>query len=148
MEAKPFYSEGLRFSCTRCSACCRFDPGFVFLSDLDINRLAQALQMHYTDFIETYCRWIPAGGGYDQLSLKERSNYDCIFWKDGCTVYDARPLQCRTYPFWSSIVLERESWEAVKAECPGIDQGQWHSKEEIEELLQLREKDPIVLRRR
>ncbi len=148
MQKNPFYHDGLHFTCTRCSACCRFDPGFVFLSETDVKRLASALDMTYTQFIDVYCRWIPAGGGYEQLSLKERSNYDCIFWKDGCTVYEARPLQCRTYPFWSSIVLSEESWKTVRAECPGIDQGEWHSKEEIEDQLKMREKEPIVVRRR
>lgn len=148
MQKEPFYSEGLRFTCTRCSACCRFDPGFVFLSETDVHRLVRALDMVYTDFIGVYCRWIPIGGGYEQLSLKERSNFDCIFWKEGCTVYEARPLQCRTYPFWSSIVLSEESWRAVTSDCPGIGHGQWHSREEIAEQLELREKEPIVVRRR
>jgi len=32
--------------------------------------------------------------------------------EDGrCTVYEARPTQCRTYPFWDELIESRESWE-------------------------------------
>ncbi|HUX21603.1 MAG TPA: YkgJ family cysteine cluster protein, partial [Spirochaetia bacterium] len=37
---KPFYQDGLRFECTRCDACCRHEPGYVFLSQTDLRRLA------------------------------------------------------------------------------------------------------------
>ena len=30
MRADPFYAEGLRFACTRCSICCRGEPGYAF----------------------------------------------------------------------------------------------------------------------
>ena len=33
------------------------------------------------------------------LCLKEKPNFDCILWKDGCEAYEGRPVQCRTYPF-------------------------------------------------
>ena len=34
--SEPFYAEGLRFSCERCSACCRGEPGYVFLTKEDL----------------------------------------------------------------------------------------------------------------
>ncbi len=37
-----FYGRGLRFECTRCSRCCRHNPGYVFLSPVDLARLAEA----------------------------------------------------------------------------------------------------------
>jgi Fe-S-cluster containining protein len=103
--------------------------------------------MGYSDFIETHCRWIPIGNGLEQLSLKEKSNYDCIFWKDGCTVYEGRPLQCRSFPFWESIVASPATWEAAKADCPGMGKGALHDAREIENWLALRKADPIVQRR-
>ena len=39
MGARVFYSDGLRFECTRCSRCCRHTPGYVFLSENDVERL-------------------------------------------------------------------------------------------------------------
>jgi Fe-S-cluster containining protein len=145
---KLFYDEGLHFSCKQCSSCCRYESGFVFLSEKDVNLLADALQMTYNNFIEVYCRWIPFGDRMERLSLKELSNYDCIFWKNGgCTVYQSRPLQCRTFPFWQSVLRSEDAWDATKEECPGMGQGSLHSKEEIEARLLERESEPVIERK-
>jgi Fe-S-cluster containining protein len=141
---RPFYARGLRFSCTRCSECCRIDPGFVFLRKKDTENLVSALKMKYTDFIAFYCRWVPGLDGVDQLSLKEKANYDCIFWKNGCSVYKARPLQCSTFPFWPSILSSAGSWEAVG--CSGMGKGALHSMEEIESALARQKSKPVIRR--
>ncbi|MDR0601701.1 MAG: YkgJ family cysteine cluster protein [Treponema sp.] len=142
----PFYRDGLRFSCRRCSSCCRYESGFVFLSEKDVRVLSAACTMEYADFVKTWCRWIPSGGGRDRLSLREKTDYDCIFWKDGCTVYGARPLQCRTFPFWPSIVDSRRTWNMAKTGCPGMDSGAAHSREEIEACLAARGTEPLIMR--
>ena len=142
----PFYAQGLRFSCTRCSACCRFESGYVFLSKKDASRLMAALNMGYKEFTETYCRWIFSGNGIYQLSLKEKSNNDCIFWVQGigCSVYDSRPLQCRAFPFWSSVVNSQKDWKKTGADCPGMDRGMLHSPDSIEKWLVLQQNEPII----
>jgi Fe-S-cluster containining protein len=126
-EKSPVYARGLRFSCTRCSVCCRFESGFVFLSKKDAALLGAALNMGYSEFMDAYCRWIPSENGDFQLSLKEKSNYDCIFWAkepvEGCAVYDKRPLQCRSFPFWPSIVNNKKKWEMSARSCPGMGKG-------------------------
>ncbi|MDR3123770.1 MAG: YkgJ family cysteine cluster protein [Treponema sp.] len=142
----PFYARGLRFSCARCSECCRIDPGFVFLRENDMELLVSALEMKYTEFIRRYCRWTPNIGGGEQLSLRERANYDCVFWLNGCAVYEARPLQCRAYPFWPSLLASRKAWEAMS--CPGMGRGALHSREEIEALLARQRAEPIIERAR
>jgi len=71
-----------------------------------------------------------------RLSLKEKPNLDCILWENGgCSVYDARPLQCRSFPFWSSCVSSAEEWEFHAAQCPGIGTGPLHDRREIERWL-------------
>lgn len=148
MSREPFYADGLRFTCTRCSTCCRFDPGYVFLSQRELQELASALGISYSEFEERFCRWIPEGEAYERLSLKEKSNYDCIFWDNGCTVYQARPVQCRTFPFWASILASEENWNAAMRDCPGMGKGILHDRAEIEELLSLRRIDPIIRRKK
>lgn len=146
MSETPFYAAGLRFSCTRCSACCRYESGFVFLSERDLSRLAAACQMKYTDLVKTYCRWVPSERGGECLSLKEKSNYDCIFWNQGCTVYESRPLQCSTFPFWRRLVSSPEAWEMAASCCPGIGSGDLHSRERIEACLAGRAAEPVIER--
>ncbi len=136
-EKKVFYDLGLRFSCNRCSDCCRLSPGVVYLSLEDLQNLCEVFGICESKFIPLYCRWLTYYDGAEVLALKERKNYDCILWKDGegCSAYSKRPVQCSTYPFWSWILESREDWDSCAADCPGINakNGRLWTKEEIEE---------------
>ncbi len=144
MPQDVFYKKGLRFECTRCSKCCRHTPGYVFLSEADIELLVAALGVPRQASLLQYCRRVRYGP-VQRISLKEKQNVDCIFWKDGgCSVYEARPLQCRSYPFWSSCVSSPEEWEHHARQCPGIGTGPLHSREEIESWLAQRIKEPFI----
>ena len=161
MDDRSFHAAGLRFSCKRCSSCCRHESGFVFLSENDLSRLANEFKMDYTDFIAAWCRWVPFERGSERLSLKEKSSFDCIFWnsseraaapsegatrREGCTVYHARPLQCRAFPFWDSIMCSPEAWETAGRYCPGIRSGDLHGEDEINGFLRLMEEETIIER--
>lgn len=140
----PFYENGLHFSCTRCSACCRHEPGYVFLSYQDLEALITHFQIKAKEFIDQYCRTVDLGI-CKRLSLQEKENYDCILWTpQGCLAYEARPLQCKSYPFWEPNLDSLSSWEALKRECPGVGHGEWHSKEEIVEWLIARRNERFI----
>lgn len=138
------------FSCTRCSSCCRHESGYVYLSENDLSRLANEFGMDYTAFVNTWCRWIPFTQGRERLSLKEKSNFDCIFWNSegnaACTVYHVRPLQCRTFPFWDFILCSPQAWKNAGKDCAGIDRGERHSREEIERLVSKMQEEPVIER--
>ena len=72
--------------------------------------------------------------GKEALALIELKNYDCILWDKecGCKAYGARPVQCSTYPFWSWILKDKDSWNNESKSCPGINKGKIWSKESIE----------------
>ncbi|MCL2044073.1 MAG: YkgJ family cysteine cluster protein [Treponema sp.] len=146
MSDESFYSAGLRFSCTRCSNCCRKESGFVYLSENDLSRLAGFFDMDYTAFIQTWCRWVSFERNRERLSLKEKSNYDCIFWDKVCTVYNVRPLQCRTFPFWDSVLCSKDAWENTGQSCPGINTGDLHEKGIIDNHIRLMEEELVVER--
>jgi uncharacterized protein len=142
-----FAENGLHFSCRACSTCCRHDPGFVFLTRNDVDALTTALETSYDDFVLLYCRWIPSDGGKEVLCLKERANYDCILWKNvGCSVYASRPIQCRTFPFWQSVLASRAAWDATASDCPGMNDGEFRGPEEIEQAIALRDNEAFVYR--
>ena len=139
MKDEPFYASGLKFTCQRCSSCCRYDAGYVYLSDNDIEKLIAKLETDRDSFIGLYCRWVDNWKGNKILSLKEKSNKDCIFWESikGCIVYEARPLQCKLFPFWESILFSIDNWKMASSGCPGMNSGKHYSKEEIDTLLKI-----------
>jgi Fe-S-cluster containining protein len=126
----PWFRDGLSFECTRCGACCTGAPGYVWVDAEEIARLAEHLHQTIEQFTKRYIRRVG-----DRFSLIERPGGDCIFWdkKAGCTVYPARPVQCRTWPFWPENLESPEDWTRVKRVCPGSGQGRWFSLEEIRE---------------
>lgn len=139
--------KGLSFQCQGCNYCCSVEPGFVFLSQDDLDRLSDHFSLSQEVFIEKYCRKVDIGIGY-RISLLEKDNYDCIFLtKKGCSCYEARPLQCKTYPFWPSIVESKESWETEGQSCPGIGKGEKKiTKAKIEKNLEaMKEFKPIII---
>lgn len=143
---KEFWRNGLHFSCKQCSACCRFDPGFVFLSEEDLSKLMNWSSMTKECFIDVYCRWVEKPDGYEYLSLKEKKNFDCILWDNGCTAYKYRPFQCSSYPFWNSILSDKLWWVSTASSCPGIGHGRFFPAEQIENVLVKRRNEPLIRR--
>lgn len=117
---EPFYKNGLRFGCKRCSFCCGHSPGFVYLSLRDLTELRTFLKMSVTEFVGAYCRWADYYEGKQVLALREKKNYDCILWENGCSCYSARPVQCSTYPFWSWMIKDEAMWKECAEDCPGM----------------------------
>jgi uncharacterized protein len=124
----PWYKDGLPFTCTRCGHCCTGAPGFVWVTEEEIEAIAAFRGEPVGEFRALYTR--KAKG---KVSLREKANDDCVFWdKDrGCTVYPVRPAQCRTWPFWASNVETPEAWEKTVAVCPGSGRGELIPVEEI-----------------
>jgi len=124
----PWYRDGLAFECTRCGACCTGAPGFVWVSMEEIERLAEFRGETVEQFSAQFVRRVG-----DRYSLTEKPGGDCIFWHPsaGCTVYPARPVQCRTWPFWPENVETEADWNHVREICPGSGRGRVFSVDEI-----------------
>ena len=122
------YRGDLRFECTGCGECCRSRgrKSFVYTAIDERRRLARHLKMRTADFTRRYCE---KTNGF--WHLKDPSS-DCLFL-DGarCSVYTARPSQCRTFPFWQEN-LDSHGWvAAVKRNCEGMGRGPRHTKDEV-----------------
>lgn len=130
LPLEPWYHGGLAFTCTRCGACCTGAPGYVWVDAGQIAALAHFRGESIPDFSRHFVRRVGV-----RLSLIERSNGDCVFWdrKAGCTVYEARPVQCRTWPFWFDNIETPDDWARTCQVCPGAGQGVWHSLDSIVE---------------
>ena len=126
---QPWYKDGLRFECTQCGDCCTGAPGYVWVNKEEIEQLATQVDMSVADFEAKYVRKVGV-----RKSLIEYENGDCVFFDTKarkCTVYEARPRQCRTWPFWDSNVRTEEAWRRTCEVCPGSGKGKLYQLEEI-----------------
>jgi len=120
--------RGLRFECTMCGNCCTGPSGFVLFTDEESVAMAGAVGVTRDEFIERYTRDTVLG-----RSLNEKPSpqgQDCVFLdrekvpgRAVCGLYDARPAQCRTWPFWKSNVASPRHWDRAARGCPGINSG-------------------------
>jgi uncharacterized protein len=132
--SEPWYQDGLRFRCTRCGHCCTGAPGYVWVTDEEVADLAAHRGERPEETAGLYTRVVGR-----RRSLREKANGDCVFYdrEQGCTVYPARPRQCRTWPFWESNVQTPEAWEQTCRVCPGAGQGDLIPAEEITRRLRV-----------
>jgi hypothetical protein len=129
--APEWCADGLRFECQRCGACRTGEPGYVWVTLAEAEEIAQFLGLSAEEFGEKYLR---NAGSHD--SLIELPDGRCIFYRDkSCEVYPVRPTQCRTFPFWQSVVVSLQAWTACQRKCPGIGKGRLYSHDEIQKIL-------------
>ncbi|MBU0637768.1 MAG: YkgJ family cysteine cluster protein [Planctomycetes bacterium] len=134
--AAPWYADGLRFSCQQCGNCCSGAPGYVWVIKSEIAAIAECLGLTTAECQRQHVRRV----GW-RCSLHECRNGDCEFLlresngQTGCRIYNARPGQCATWPFWKSNLASPKAWTAAARECPGINHGELHLLAAIQEAL-------------
>jgi hypothetical protein len=128
-----WYRDGLRFDCTACGNCCR-DHGeytYVYVSDADLAALSAELGISADAFDAEHC------DHEDGWRFLKRKKNCCVFLDEAglCKVYNGRPKQCRTWPFWKDTLASVDVWSGpVKKCCPGIDEGELTSADDAERI--------------
>lgn len=119
---------GLRFECTMCGNCCTGPEGYVLVTEAEAAGLAARLGLEVGVFLERYTRM--TGRGRSLTEVATSFGHDCVFLdrtrvpgKAVCGVYEDRPAQCRTWPYWKSNVSSRHAWERARRVCPGMGRG-------------------------
>ena len=121
MSPAPWYKNGLHFECTQCGNCCTGAPGVVWLSEEEIEAIADYLGKSTGEVQLMHTRLFG-----QRLSLTEFANGDCTFFDPRnrkCTIYAVRPRQCRSWPFWNSNLENPDAWESTQRDCPGAGHG-------------------------
>ena len=129
------YKNGIRFECQGSGKCCvsRESYGFVYLSDSDIIRFSKYLKLTIKKFKEKYCQLTD---GFIHLIERTELKGNCIFLKDKkCSVYEGRPSQCRTWPFWNENMNSKVWNEDISLNCPGVGKGGIVKAKKIKEFL-------------
>ena len=130
-----WFQDGLRFECQRSGRCCRGEPGVVWVNKREIETISSFLGITQDSFTKKYLRSFN-----ERFSLVEYGGGDCVLYENGCKIYDLRPSQCRTFPFWRPNLENRSEWEKVKRTCPGIDNGKLYTRKDIQDNLKIYEK--------
>jgi len=140
---KRWYDKSISFACTACGKCCTSKNKVkVFLNDREINQISNYLQIstdhfisYYTDLIydnkntdnhfEEVLRYITLKSkGYDGKQPQQQNR--CIFLSSSsesinkCSIYEVRPTQCRTYPYWPQHMIGRAEWLSESLNCEGM----------------------------
>jgi Fe-S-cluster containining protein len=125
MACKMISKEGFDFqfdqsSCNSCGGkCCIGDSAYAFISDDEIEKLSDLLNISVAEVHQNYVTKIDHRQTLNEVEIGD-SLFACIFFdmdKRECSVYDARPEQCRTFPFWDEYLLFKDN---TFYECPGV----------------------------
>ncbi len=135
-ENKEWFAEGLSFSCTQCGNCCSGSPGYVWFNAQEAQAMADFLKLDVATFLRRHAHTVDG-----RWSLNERKqpdgNYDCVFLRRDdsgkalCSVYNVRPQQCRTWPFWPELLSSPTAWDRATRKCPGMNHGRFYPVEMV-----------------
>ena len=141
------FKSGIKFECQGSGNCCvsRDSYGYVYLSLNDINKLAKNFKLSIENFKLKYCQ---TTDGFIHLTEKKKLKGKCIFLDNyKCTVYNSRPIQCRTWPFWNENMNYKTWNNDISKNCPGIGKGKLYSYKEIKNIIEKDKKnDELVIK--
>jgi Fe-S-cluster containining protein len=85
--------------------------------------ISKKLNVETDAFLKKYARWIPRMGKWSLIEKSFGEDFHCVFLENGklCSIYEVRPIQCRTYPYWPSVMESQKTWNEEKQLCEGID---------------------------
>ena len=132
---RPWYADGLAFECAECGGCCSGpEEGYVWITPEEIAAAAKRLGIEPEQFRRDYTRKVGR-----RMSLIEKANKDCVFLEGAggdvkhCRIYEVRPSQCQTWPFWPGNLKHPGDWALAQMRCPGINRGKLHDVGYIED---------------
>ena len=106
--------------CNSCDGnCCIGESGYIWITKNEIEKLAQFQGVSIQELAEQSLKKVGYKYSIREIELSS-NNFACKFFdldKRQCSIYDVRPSQCRTFPFWDYY---KDKIEEVKQECPAI----------------------------
>ncbi|QSZ42277.1 YkgJ family cysteine cluster protein [Sulfurimonas aquatica] len=117
---KEGYPYGFKPSaCSTCAGrCCTGESGYIYVSKNEIISIAKLLNLSVNDFGVKYL--FKKDYKYSIKEVQHEGSHECVFYDrntNGCKIYESRPSQCITFPFWDYY---KTRVDELKEECPGI----------------------------
>ena len=117
--------EGFSFSfdpekCAECKGrcCSNKTPSYLYINQNEIAEVASFLNISETQFKTGYLNRV--NGLHNIKDIKINGVYHCVLLEidsGKCSIYEARPKQCRDYPFWD---LYKKDSSNLYIECPAV----------------------------
>lgn len=104
------------FQCLKSGNCCRC-PGVVHVTPENIESMAAIKKMTVFDFVNEY---VIRQNGWSVVASSTFRPECFLNEKNQCDVYEARPLQCKTYPRWPELWESKERLLQETKLCPGL----------------------------
>ncbi len=106
-------------ACATCQGrCCTGESGVINVNKTEMERIAAFLNIDVEELKRDYL--YKNGYKYSIKEIVHEGSHECLFFdreNNGCQIYAARPVQCRTFPFWEYY---KTRVDELKLECPGI----------------------------
>jgi len=138
-EGEVQYPAHLRWICVRCTKSCRDLPGRtrkILLAQSDIKRITDSKKLTAKEFS------VSSRGSFPYVRKMRKLGGRCVFLKDSrCSIYRARPLICRFYPF--SLHSARNNMFEIGFDliCSGMGKGPYRSERFYRDLVELANKE-------
>ena len=151
----------MRFKCNNCGKCCSDPKTFINITYLDIIRLVRGLKLSFEEVLQHVGFYVFNEGNIEEymeklvyapietekgqafLGLLRKEDGRCIFLDENnkCSIYDFRPMICRTFPF--TFDLDFNYKDADRKDYPII-----YTKKGIEYCEGIYKTAPIVKKRK
>ncbi|TEY03524.1 YkgJ family cysteine cluster protein [Campylobacter sp. US33a] len=118
------YKQGFDFSfdenaCEKCGGkCCIGESGNIFANKDELEAIAKFLNLNFEDFEQGFLRKVGLKYSFQEVRFEE--GFACIFFDQNrrkCSIYELRPSQCRTFPFWEYF---KKNKKELQKECIGV----------------------------
>jgi Fe-S-cluster containining protein len=138
-EGEVQYPAHLRWICVRCTKSCRDLPGRtrnILLAQSDIKRITDSKKLTAKEFS------VSSRGSFPYIRKMRKLGGRCVFLKDSrCSIYRARPLICRFYPFSLHPAGNKTFEIGFDLSCSGMGKGPYRSERFFRDLVQLANKE-------
>ncbi len=106
--------------CEHCGGrCCIGESGYIWITTAEIKRLSEHLDVSIPELHKNHLTKVRHKFSINEMPLGN-DEYACIYFdtdKKQCSIYDVRPNQCRTFPFWNHYKIEKDE---IFYDCPAI----------------------------
>lgn len=120
--------ESADIPCKGCGECC--SRGYLAIVLSDVFRIAKHLGMSPAEFVDRHCNYATItrtemdGKKVSERALGFKLDGGCQFRAEaGCSIYEARPIMCRLYPFASFSIVRGDALAHRTASFPECGTG-------------------------